>query len=139
MDVRRSVTLCTVCGKEDLQYEGLSPGYVFLGGRYLVFGFTLEALRAAIRTYQGRYASLKDSESYKQALSALPDDKGWIAYVNASAVMDYLLAGFEPWEREMFEDLPRFEDVVSSGGLSFLITEETISASMIVHLFSSVR
>lgn len=129
----------TLIRSEDLQYEGLSPGYVFLGGRYLVFGFTLEALRAAIRTYQGRYASLKDSESYKQALSALPDEKGWIAYANASTVMDYLLAGFEPWEREFFEDLPRFEDVVSGGGLSFLITEESISASMSIHLRPSRR
>jgi len=129
----------TLIRSEDLRYEGLSPGYLFLGGRYLVFSFTVEALRAAVRTYQGRYDSLKNSESYKQALSALPHDKGWITYVNAPIVMDYLLAGFDPWEREMFEDLPRFQDVLSGGALSFLISEESVSASMIVHLSPSVR
>jgi len=126
----------TIIRSEDLSYEGLSPGYAFLGNGYLAFGLTRDALRAIIRTYQGRYASLADDESYKKTMSELADNTGWIGYADSASVVDYLLAGFEPWERDVFDSLPRFEDVVCNAGFAFSVTSETIVASFLARLCS---
>jgi hypothetical protein len=124
----------TAIQSEDLSYDGFSPSYAFLGKGFLAFGLTRDALRAVIRTYQGRYESLADAESYRGAMDEMGRSHGWIGYACAPSVIDYLLSGLDPWERDVLEDLPSIEDVVCDAGFAFSIGEQLVSASVVVLL-----
>ena len=66
--------------------EGFSPGYLFLGDKYLVIGTTIDALREAVLVYKGQRPSLQDCSWYNDILAALQQEGGWTAYLNLDAL-----------------------------------------------------